>query len=532
MKDLKSELFHYTTGRFLQAARLRELSRVFDIPGLFGIIAKALNRQTKEIVGFQKLGEGGLNRSFLVTLEDGFQLVARIPYPLLTPRAYSYASEVATMDFLRSKGVPIPQIYDYSFTSENEAGTEYILMQYAEGTDLSDIWFELKEDKIISLMDQLAKIESIVMSISFPVGGSIYYSQDLKKLSGSEGVPLEERFCIGPDVSISLWYGRREELDVFRGPYKDAESVLVTGAKKELAYLELFGSPRAAYKGFRRECYNFEKQKPSDHANNLDRYLLLAPSLVPDDGSLRTFCIRHPDLHTGNLRVSVDSTSLQILSVLDWQHAAVLPLFLHAGMPDEIQNEEDEVSRSMAEPQLPDGFNELSEGKQQWEMELLRRRLVHYHYVISTMAYNKVHLKGLAYPMNPFCRRIFVHATAPWEGETIKLLWALIEMVASWESFTTDNTPCPVAFTKDEIVAAMKLNEALADADKNERALRKLVGYGPETWVPVAYYEEAMASSQEVKRKALEAFSEDERARAEETWPLNDMDEAELREYL
>ena len=154
------------------------------------------------------------------------------------------------MDFLRSKGLPIPEVYGYSFTSENEAGTEYILMEYVEGTDLSDVWFNLEKDEIDSFMDQLAKLESIMMSISFPAGGSIYYARDLNQLSGSEGgnqgvpfgeqtgsisleeenegisldeqakrIPLQkERFCVGPDVSIPLWYGRREQMGASRGP--------------------------------------------------------------------------------------------------------------------------------------------------------------------------------------------------------------------------------------------------------------------------------------------------------------------------
>lgn len=184
--------------------------------------------KAEEIVGFRKLGEGGLNRTFLITLDNDFQLVARIPYSILIPKAYVLASEVATMDFLRSKGLPIPKVYAYSLTSQNEAETEYLLMEYVKGTDLSQIWFELNEDEIISLMDQLAKVESTMMSISFPAGGSIYYARDLEELSGNEGIPLDEqveslplekeRFCIGPDVGVPFWYGRREQLDVFRGP--------------------------------------------------------------------------------------------------------------------------------------------------------------------------------------------------------------------------------------------------------------------------------------------------------------------------
>lgn len=187
-----------------------------------------MNCKTEQIVNFRKLGEGGLNRIFLITLDTEFQLIARVPYPLLIPKAYVVTSEVATMDFLRSKGLPIPKVYAYSFTSNNEAKTEYILMEYMEGTDLSQIWSGLQEDEITSLMDQLANFESTLMSISFPAGGSIYYASDLMELSGNEGIPLDEqvdgsalekgRFCMGPDVSVPLWYGRREQLDVFRGP--------------------------------------------------------------------------------------------------------------------------------------------------------------------------------------------------------------------------------------------------------------------------------------------------------------------------
>ena len=69
--------------------RLQERSRIFNIPGLLEIIAKARNCKTNEIFGFSKLQEGGLNRAFLVTLRDGFKLVARISYPILIPKPYT-----------------------------------------------------------------------------------------------------------------------------------------------------------------------------------------------------------------------------------------------------------------------------------------------------------------------------------------------------------------------------------------------------------------------------------------------------------
>jgi hypothetical protein len=312
---------------------------------------------------------------------------------------------------------------------------------------------------------------------------------------------------------------------------EDAKSVLVAGAKKELAYLNQFGAPRVPYQHFRREYYKYQKQTPSDHVKNLNRYLCLATSLVPDDDSLSAFCIRHPDLTDSNIRVSTDSGGLQILSILDWQYTAVLPLFLHASMPEFIQNQEDEISQKMIEPKLPDDFEKLPEEDQHWERELLRRRLVHYHYNVCTAVRNRTHHKGLVYPWNSFRRRIFIHATAMWEGETIKLLYALIDLVLGWESIVTDGTPCPVIFTEEEIDAAEKLYLALGNAERNERLLTQYVGCGADTWVPATDYEAAKAYGQELKRRTLEACEEDEYAVIEANWPLNDMDEEELEEY-
>ena len=129
---------------------------------------------------------------------------------------------------------------------------------------------------------------------------------------------------------------------------------------------------------------------------------------------------------------------------------------------------------------------------------------------MSTATYNRVHHKALSYPFGNFCRRIFNYSTAPWEGETIKLLRVLIEMVHDWECFAKDGTPSPVVFTQDEIDAAFKLCQALESAEENERSLRNYVGYGPETWVSVDNYEKAMASGKKTKQKMLKEYLGDE----------------------
>jgi hypothetical protein len=126
------------------------------------------------------------------------------------------------MALLRSSGLPIPEVYGYSPTPNNAAGTEYIFMEFVQGTNLSDVWFDLGEGEIISIARQLAELESKMMSIAFPAGGSLYYAEDLENVPGSASWPAitleDKRFCVGPDTSLRLWYGRRSQLDLDRGP--------------------------------------------------------------------------------------------------------------------------------------------------------------------------------------------------------------------------------------------------------------------------------------------------------------------------
>jgi hypothetical protein len=152
-------------------------------------------------------------------MRDDFQVVARIPYPVTAPKSYPIASEIASMDFLRLSGLPIPNVDGYSPTSDNVAETGYFFMEFVDGTTVSDIWFEPGEKEIESVMRQLVQLEAKMMPVSLPAGGSLYYAQDLERVAGKAGIPhKDERFCIGPDVRLPLWYGRRSLLDVDRGP--------------------------------------------------------------------------------------------------------------------------------------------------------------------------------------------------------------------------------------------------------------------------------------------------------------------------
>lgn len=137
------------------ALRRAERRRVFNVDGLCQIAAQSVHRTPDDIVDFVELREGSFNRAFLITMRDGFQMVARIPYPVTVPKYYYIASEVATMTFLRTSGLPVPEVYGYSPVTDNAAEIEYTIMEFIQGTTLSDIWLNLEEEEIISVLRQI-----------------------------------------------------------------------------------------------------------------------------------------------------------------------------------------------------------------------------------------------------------------------------------------------------------------------------------------------------------------------------------------
>jgi hypothetical protein len=222
----QSDLFEFSINDALRHAERR---RVFNVEGLCRLAAQSFGRSLDDVVNFVKLAEGGFNRIFLITMRDGFQMVARIPYPHTVPKYYAVASEAATMALLRSTGLPIPQVYGYSPAPDNAAKTEYIFMEFIRGVKLDDVWGDLKDQEVISVLRQLVQLESKMMSISFPAGGSLYYAQDLEKVAGGPGIPLKDkRFCVGPDTRTRMWFGRRSQLDIDRGPGRPLSAFLIS----------------------------------------------------------------------------------------------------------------------------------------------------------------------------------------------------------------------------------------------------------------------------------------------------------------
>ena len=152
-----------------ESKRLKERYLRFDVAELSKAAASSIGMKSDDVRSINKLAEGGFNRVFEVTMKDGFQIIARLPYPLTQPKRFAVASEVATMDLVRSHGAPAPQIYGYCTNADNPVGAEYILMERAKGKSLGDVWFTLSPKERIKVLSGIAEQEANLFSLDLTV---------------------------------------------------------------------------------------------------------------------------------------------------------------------------------------------------------------------------------------------------------------------------------------------------------------------------------------------------------------------------
>jgi hypothetical protein len=101
-RDLKysNDLFNYTRGRFLTNEK-HELSQRhihFNVNELARRAAHAIG--TDSCICVEKYPDGMYDKSMLLTMSNGAEVVAKVPNPNAGRPWFTTASEVATMDFV------------------------------------------------------------------------------------------------------------------------------------------------------------------------------------------------------------------------------------------------------------------------------------------------------------------------------------------------------------------------------------------------------------------------------------------------
>jgi hypothetical protein len=96
-------MFSYKAQRWLwnEREQLQRRYLRFDLDALIRVTEDAAGSGAK-CAEVTKLPEGNFNKTFLIRMDNGHELIARLPNPNAGQSHYTTASEVATMDYVCS----------------------------------------------------------------------------------------------------------------------------------------------------------------------------------------------------------------------------------------------------------------------------------------------------------------------------------------------------------------------------------------------------------------------------------------------
>lgn len=196
-----------------------------------------------------------------------------------------------------------------------------------------------------------------------------------------------------------------------------------------------------------------EAELPDEMLDLLDKYLKLSPAMIPprlsDFADFHSPTLWHPDLHLDN--VFVDPKSKKITHIIDWQSAAVLPLFYHGKVPAMFRHRGSDSVGMSTWPERPENFHDMESDERTLIDNQIGSQRLHMIYLERTRIHNPRHWAALQWHDE---RRIQPTSIiqSVWKNKDIFFLQrALMRIVSTWEELSPDSGPCPVSFSEEEM---------------------------------------------------------------------------------
>ncbi|KAF4629416.1 hypothetical protein G7Y89_g8732 [Cudoniella acicularis] len=527
------EFFNFTRARFVRDEE-HEMSQrrvKFNMNELARISAQAIG--SKSCVDIKKYPDGMYSKAFLLTMDGGGQVVAKVPNPNAGLPHLTTASEVATMEFAREIcGTPSPKVLAWSSKAyENSVGAEYIIMERVEGVSLSTRWASMPLDKKTVIVKTLARYQKSWMSKTFKQYGSLYYVDDVPVSPGQptfsyqdkDGVEVQDkRFAVGPTVHRQTVDYGRAQVDFYRGPWNTTEEYCIGTGNREIACIkaiEPLPKPPLTIAG--RYVPTRAKKLAA-----LESYMKLIKFLLPTDSSITTSHIWHSDLHTENIFVNPDEPT-EILGIIDWQSAALVPLYENAFLPALLDYDGPPLN-GVERPEEPKDLDQLDKAERakafnNWMDMTLASYYRNLMYHANERMYRAIEFREMiSYDLLIHARNILI------DGEAIYLDRVADELQKTWDTLpgvkAHNNPPFPFKFSPEELAVIQKDYEGMSDGIRCMGEIQQGLSAFFPTEITVSHknYELAKTTIAEYKEMVLESFARNDKERAaaldNQTW--------------
>ncbi|KAF1850920.1 APH-domain-containing protein [Cucurbitaria berberidis CBS 394.84] len=520
------DLFIYTRGRFVCDEKGEMLQRQvrFNVNELARCAAEAIG--ARSCVTIEKHPDGMYNKSMLCTMDNGSQVVAKVPNPNAGRQHYTTASEVATMDFARNNlGTPIPRVLSWSSKAqENPVGAEYIIMEKVAGTELEQFWPNMAIKDRFTIVKTIAGFQKAWTSVSFKKFGSLYYSNDLDATTEGEelyvdanGVGItDKKFAIGPSTGRESTDNGRATINFDRGPWRSLEAYHTAIGHREVACIsQLPHLPKSPITLCGPGTYQPTRERK---LRALDCYLKLIRFLLPTDPAISSAHLWHGDLHVANIFVD-PSEPTKVVGLIDWQSTEISPLYFQARQPQIIDYDGPSVY-GLERPQPPSNMERLEESAKKKAESLYLQQSLCSLYNTLTHGRNPRLYAALQFQQTTSYLLLLLARNLLIDGEASYLM-QVAELDKTWDALPgAKDSIYPFSFStkeREEIEAEV---EGVVRGMEAMRLIRDSMGelFPEQGIVKPDQYEETLHALAQLKDQIIEKFANTEQER--EVWQM------------
>ncbi|KAI9709530.1 MAG: hypothetical protein M1820_003290 [Bogoriella megaspora] len=534
--NLHKELFSFTRGRFVsdEAGQLSCRHVNFDMNELVKAAVSSIG--AKECISLEKCPDGQYNKAFIFTMDDGRQVIGKVPNPNAGTPHFTTASEVATIDFLRNiLQVPAPQVYAWSSNSaKTPVRAEYMIMERVPGVPLGQKWPQLVPADKLKVLLQLVGFQKAWTSTRFLKFGSLYYNGDVPITSedeylyiGANGESVSNsRYIVGPATGRDWVDHGRQDLACKRGPWS---SVLdyrkAVGCREIMAIETLDNFPKQDVIICGPHLYTPTKMKK---LSALNLYQQILPDILPTESAYQFGHLWHDDLHHNNIFVDPENPT-KVTGIIDWQSTQIVPLFDHRLMPGLLDCPHSEPEDNLERPALSEDIDSLPKYQKAAILRdwVDRSLLVAWRRSIKNknpQQYESISF-GTTTPGNLLSlgRRLYSLGEAHFTALLLDLKeeWASLPQVQS-----QGNKPFPLSFSPSDV---SKIKDDMSLANRGIEIMQYTAAMFGDLWpdnglVRHDQYDRARSELNHAKENLIQhlGLSISERKEFEKFWPFDD----------
>ncbi|GFN14055.1 uncharacterized protein AtWU_03855 [Aspergillus tubingensis] len=461
--------------------------------------------------------EGNFSKAFLLTMEDGNEVIAKIPCPNAGPPVLTTECEVATLKFLRSHiSTPVPEVYQWSSDPTNPVGAEYILMEKTRGVPLAEKWSTLNTLQRYQLIDKILEMEKALQRLQLPAYGGLFLQESLPssypRCHLPPGLDPNKQFCMGPSVDLSSTASvgaiRKDS-----GPWTSLLEFALSAPRRELARIVAKGDD--VYTDLNRFGNN---QSIEEYSDLLQKMQLILPALSqhPRVQESAASAVWHTDLHLGNIFVCPDDPTT-IEGIIDWQSAEAAPLIIQARFPEFLRPPKGYRSGTNV-PKLPDNFDELGPDEKESAKAEHTLAIQSKYYEISCRAHNKPVFNAIA--LDQCLWEPFTRCQLPSNGSLVPLRNSLIRIAENWELLGLSGSS-PFQFNEEELKRHDEQVQFYEDSLSLWDLIKEQLGTDNSGWIHSEDWESVNEMNKYLYNMFIDTMSEEISAEeAAKRWPF------------